>query len=73
MGVEDDALDANEVVLVVCACWWGGRVVDGSVWWIVDFYAWVRCFGAIGGELCYGMSVVGACVGIVGIETCWVV
>ena len=73
MGIEDDALDADEVVLVVCACWWGRRVVDGSVWWVVNLDTWVRCFRAVGRELCYRMSVVGACVCVVGIETCWVV
>jgi hypothetical protein len=73
LRVKNDTLYADEVVLIVCPRWWGCRVVDSTIWWVVDLYAWVRNLGAVGGDLCYGMLVVGACVGVVGIETCWVV
>lgn len=48
LGVEDYALDADEVVGVVCADGWGHGVVDCSVGWVVDVYIWIRDFRSVG-------------------------
>lgn len=48
LGVEYYALDADEVVGVVCADGWGDGVVDCSVGWVVDVYVWIGDFSSIG-------------------------
>lgn len=58
-------MDADEVVLVVCACGRRGSVIDRTAWWIVDLSIWVRRLCAVRSEFCYGVTRNVAGVGVV--------
>lgn len=68
-GVEHDALDADEVVLVVGACRRCGGVVDGTSRWVVDFDIGVGCFVRVACEFSDGvLFVFTSCIRVVGVE-----
>lgn len=46
--IDDDRLDAYEVVLIIGTCCGRGAVIDGTTWWAVDLSRWVRDFGVVG-------------------------
>ena len=66
--VNDDGLDADEVVFVVCAAGGRGAVVYGAAWGRVDFGSGVGHFGCVGIEFgnCLGYVIWVEGAGVVG-------
>ena len=67
LGVKNDGLDADEVVLVVRACWRAGGIVYGATRRAVDLDIGVGCLGGVTSQLSDLVLVVTAGVGVVGV------
>ena len=67
LGVKNDGLNADEVVLVVRACWRVGGIVYGAAWRAVDLDIGVGCLGGVASQLSDLILVVGAGVRVVGV------
>lgn len=66
-------MDADKVVLVVCACGWSGSVVDCAARWVVDLSVWIGCLGGIAVQFSDLVFVVAAGICVIGIKTGWVI
>jgi hypothetical protein len=66
-GVEDYALYADEVVLIVCACGRCGSVVDCTAGWAVDLSTWIWRLRRVAGKFSDLIFIVTPGIGVVGI------